>query len=153
MGWRVASSVGAQQFIQAEPASRVGLIQVLADMRAWLQSSDLSVREFETNLQGALDALARHDWSNEEKLRSELERQGQEYCDSGLGLVREDGRILHVCPGGETSVVHFHRPVKRLGFLWQRSAVLSQPSMPSSSLPELVRYFFEQKDHLLERIG
>lgn len=36
---------------------------------------------------------------------------------------------------------------------WAEANSAANCVLPSSSVPELVRYFFEHKDHLLERFG
>ena len=76
-------------------------------MRAWLQKHDLSSEEFEIpDASNAKKILGEFDW------QGELSRQLQttsETCDPGLGLVTDDGDILHICPGTcGRCMVHFH---------------------------------------------
>lgn len=76
-------------------------------MRAWLQKHDLSSDEFEIpDASSAKKVLREFDWQDQ------LSRQAQatsETCDAGLGLVTDEGDILHICPGANgRSMVHFH---------------------------------------------
>jgi len=76
-------------------------------MRAWLQKHDFSSEEFEiSDASNAKKILGEFDW------QGELSRQVQatsETCDPGLGLVTDEGDILHICPGTDgRCMVHFH---------------------------------------------
>lgn len=121
-------------------------------MKAWLQSADLSVREFEADESSAIPALEHHDWNSEELLQRKPQSNGLASCPAGLGLVLHDGRILHICPNGNSALVHFHRPTRLLSFVWPSQRILSQPDMPARRLPELVHHFFNQRDIALESL-
>lgn len=121
-------------------------------MQAWLQSADLSHRDFDVDVDGAIRALSSHDWVGETALSKRLESEGRDFCPAGLGLVRRDGQILHVCPEGDSAVVHWHRPTRLLGFLWKRQKVRTWEDVPLSSVPAAIRDFYNENDAALERM-
>lgn len=118
-------------------------------MNAWLQSADLSSVDLDLDVEGAVRALQGHDWAGEESRRTALERAGGEWCDPGLGLVREDGHLLHICPSGASATIHYRSRDRFLGVLWQRSRLVSRPAVPMADVPELIRAFFARNDKLL----
>lgn len=120
-------------------------------MKAWLQSADLSAVDLDLDVDGAIDALHGHDWASESARRAALERAGDEWCDPGLGLVRDDGDLLHICPAGATATVHHRSRDRFLGVLWQRNRLISTPSVPMPAIPELIRAFFAGDDAQLAR--
>ena len=122
-------------------------------MNAWLQSSDLSAHDLSLDAAEAVRTLQTHDWAQEIRRQADRERSGLESCPAGIGLMRDDGQILHICPSGDSALVHYHRNVRLLGFLWSRKLVLTQPAFPSGSVPDLIRWFFEGNDQALERIA
>jgi hypothetical protein len=121
-------------------------------MQAWLQSADLSHRDFEADADGAIRTLSSHDWDAETALSKRLESEGKESCPAGLGLVRKDGQILHVCPEGGSAVVHWHRPMRVLGFLWKQPSVRTWVDIPLSSIPTAIRNFYDENDLELEQL-
>ena len=121
-------------------------------MQAWLQSADFSHRDFEADVDGAIRARSSHDWYAETALSKRLEAEGKECCPAGLGLVRGDGRILHVCPEGGSAVVHWHRPTRVLGFLWKQQSVRTWSDIPLSSIPIAIHNFYDRNDLALEQL-
>lgn len=122
-------------------------------MKAWLQSADLSAVDLEPapDAEGAVRALQGHDWAGEAARRAALERAGAEWCDPGLGLVRADGHLLHICPSGATATVHHRFSERVLGMLWRRTRLVSTPSVAMADLPQLVRAFYAHDDALLAK--
>src|SRR5690606_34730305 len=111
-------------------------------MDCWLQSSDLSSRTIRADTASVLEALETHDWLTEDLTMQQLERDGLDSCPAGIGLVRGDGQILHVCPGPKTALVHHHLPARFLGFLWRRNVTRTAPNVPLQDVPRLIRIFF-----------
>ncbi|NLT69247.1 MAG: hypothetical protein GXX91_00970 [Verrucomicrobiaceae bacterium] len=72
----------------------------------------------------------------------QLEKSGSDCCPAGIGIVRGDGQILHICPNGNSALVHRHSSARVLGFLWQRPVVQTSDNVPLSDVPRLVRIFF-----------
>jgi hypothetical protein len=118
-------------------------------MKAWLQSADLSSVDLQLHVEEAIRTLHGHDWAGEEVRRAALERAGGEWCEPGLGLVREDGQILHLCPAGATATVYHHSRARVLGALWWRNRLVTRPSFPLADAADLVRAFFARNDALL----
>ncbi|MEM8770416.1 MAG: hypothetical protein AAGD92_02090 [Pseudomonadota bacterium] len=91
----------------------------------WIQSADLSTEEFPAAGASEIErALLSHDWAGEaEKEKRLLADDSPDCCPAGLGVVHEDGRMLHVCPDGEGNCqVHysFYESAKVLGFIPRR---------------------------------
>jgi hypothetical protein len=115
-------------------------------MRSWLQSSDLSSQEIGTDVESVLLALASHDWLAERQVFDQLEGAGSDCCPAGIGLVRDDGQILHICPDQGSALVHHHRTIRLLGFLWRRQVTRTETAVPVGELPGLIRTFFAGGD-------
>jgi hypothetical protein len=111
-------------------------------MNCWLQSSDLSSRSLRADTGSVLEAFETHDWLAEDLSMQQLERDGLDSCPAGIGLVRGDGQILHVCPGPGAALVHHHFPARALGFLWRRNLTRTAQNVPLHEVPRLIRIFF-----------
>ena|SRR5690606_30030521 len=111
-------------------------------MECWLQSSDLSWRALRADVGSVLDSFQAHDWLSEDASMREREESGLDACPAGIGMVRGDGQILHVCPGPTTALVHHHFPSRVLGFLWRRTVTKTVMDMPLHHVPRLIRIFF-----------
>ena len=76
----------------------------------WIQHADFESEEF--GLIGRADAqevFRKHNWKAELERRRELEEDGKETCDPGIGFVSNDKRILHLCPQASGRVLcHYH---------------------------------------------
>ena len=114
-------------------------------MEVWLQGSDFSSRDLAPDADTAIREMQSHDWADELQRRDARRRQGEEACDAGIGFVREDGQLLHVCPAGTTAVVHYHRPVRVLGFM-RRTEAVTHDAYPITGVPALVRRFYSGAD-------
>ena len=85
----------------------------------WIQGSDYSVREEDnvTSARQIVERLDAHDWAAEHAL---LESLGDDGCPAGLGIVREVGIILHLCPNSDGTIMtscNVSVPYKFLGFI------------------------------------
>jgi hypothetical protein len=118
-------------------------------MKAWIQSADFSQRDLDVDAEGAIRTLSSHDWSAETAMAKRLEGEGREFCQPGLGLVREDGHLLHVCPEGASASVHWQRPVSGLRqFLTKRHRAQETETwedVPLSRLPAAIRNFYNEE--------
>ena len=113
----------------------------------WIQSHDFSSEEMDgATAEQAKTALATFDWL------SEIEKQnqsGDENCDPGLGLISNDGSILHICPRDKESCsIHYHYPTSKkvLGFIpvtSQESHYIEKYSMAKAT--ELIDHHFDGK--------
>ena len=110
-------------------------------METWLQSSDLSTQNLKADVHSVLDALESHDWLAENLAMEQLEKSGSDSCPAGIGIVRGDGQILHICPSRSTALVHHHVSTRFLGFLWRRPVTRTAQAVPLSDLPRLIRIF------------
>jgi len=113
----------------------------------WIQSADFSSKELGVADQAeALRLLRDHPWSSELAALRGLEERGEECCPPGLGLVAEEGKILHFCPVRESEweVHHHYREARKiLGIIpssRDKSETFSGVSMPQAE--QLVVQFF-----------
>ena len=120
-------------------------------MKAWIQSSDFSSKEFDLDAAEATHAFTAHDWSRENAQCAQLESEGKEFCEPGLGLVRSDGQILHICPDDDSAMVHWHKPVRVLGFLWRSPRVESFRDYPLADVGALIEAFYREDDVEVEK--
>ena len=111
-------------------------------MEVWLQSSDLSSKRLSANVHSALDALESHDWPGESLAMAQLEKSGLPSCPAGIGIVRGDRQILHICPDGNTALVHHHLSPRVLGFLWRHHITHTATDVPLRDARRLIRMFF-----------
>ncbi|MEM6883396.1 MAG: hypothetical protein AAF571_00085 [Verrucomicrobiota bacterium] len=90
-------------------------------MLLWLQHSDFSTDDYQdATLESALEKFAAFDWPGELSQMEQAENQQEECCEPGIGLVRGDTHILHLCPhSAEKGSVFYHykKPAKVLGLI------------------------------------
>lgn len=122
-------------------------------MKVWIQSADFDAREFDLNENAAKRLFVEHDWVSEVRKQNAREEAGNEACPPGIGFVRDDGRILHLCPDGRNSMVYFHRPKKILGLFWAPNRVLTGTEISNGRASELIGYFYRKEDDHLEDIA
>lgn len=116
-------------------------------MDMWIQLHDFSHDEKKNvDITQAKQALESFDW------QSELTKRDQskgEICDPGLGLVREDKTILHICPQNKESCRIFYMyssPKKLLGFIplpSQKEHFIDSCSFKTAN--ELIQLHFDGK--------
>ena len=125
----------------------------------WTQRADFSSTEYApVDVDAAVRAFESHDWQDEWRLYDELEDTGAECCLPGIGFVRQDGDILHICPDkNSNAMVHYHfaAPRKLLGFIpWGSLSGETRFGVARSAVVELIRFFFEGRhDRMIERLG
>ena len=69
--------------------------------KCWLQRADFSADEREVEHADLAYGWFRDiDWPGELEFMQKLEESGVESCPPGLGVIRDDGAILHLCPNG-----------------------------------------------------
>lgn len=117
----------------------------------WIQTSDFESTDIGTvDARAATETFNGFDWTSEESRRAQMEREGRETCDSGMGLVSEDGRILHIGPTGHgKAFLHYHYPERRriLGIpLWKTQMTISNFDIEQSDIDEIIARFF-RNDH------
>ena len=120
-------------------------------MLVWLQHTDFTSDEYrEATLETAMKQFAAFDWPTELKRLAEAQQLQQEYCDPGIGLVRGDQHILHVCPhSAETGSVfyHYQQPAKVLGLIpYLSSEHLHADGFPLRRIGDLFEAHFSN-DH------
>ena len=113
-------------------------------MMMWIQLHDLSNKEMEgATKEQAEQALSTFDWKGELSKEKESE---DETCPPGLGLVSDEGEILHICPiNSESCFIHYHyfTSKKLLGFIpitGQENHFIETCSITKAT--ELIRYHF-----------
>ncbi len=92
-------------------------------MTGWIQKHDFSAKELGTLLESvALKALYGFDWDSERATTQE-----RETCCPGMGLIADDGTILHIIPLPEGNLIHHHwkREKKYLGLFRNICAINS----------------------------
>lgn len=70
----------------------------------WIQGSDYSNRA-EGDIKTArqmIELLETHDWAAEQL---HLDAAGEDACPAGLGIVKEAGVILHLCPNPDGTIM------------------------------------------------
>ncbi len=95
-------------------------------MTVWLQRHDLSSEDLEdTSMESVISILKDFDWKAESQKAEDARKSGHDFCMAGIGMIHEDGQILHVLPANdETSMCHYHYPVKQrriLGIIGKKS--------------------------------
>jgi hypothetical protein len=79
-------------------------------IKYWIQKADLSAQDFQpiTSFE-AVKIFQNYDWNSELSNRRQLEEDGKDFCDPGIGFVSSDQRILHVCPlDSHNAYFHYH---------------------------------------------
>jgi hypothetical protein len=121
-------------------------------MEVWIQSAKSEAEELNLSEEEAKRRFSFHDWAAERRAEAAREEAGQESCAPGMGFVRDDGRILHICPGESVCMVHFHKPTKILGLLRTSNRVHTAPEIPNDRARELIGHFYRRRDDVLEGI-
>ncbi len=78
-------------------------------MNAWIQKHDFSSGELGTvSKREAIEALNGFDWDSELQKEAKAIELGHEACSPGMGLIADDGTILHIVPSKEGHLIHHH---------------------------------------------
>ena len=111
----------------------------------WIQRADFSTSQHgQVNEQDALPAYQRHDWIAEVAQVRRLADSEADHCSPGIGFVTGTGDLLHVCPDGETAVVHYHFEERRklFGLVPSRKLhVVTAEAVPPGTVLDLIRLF------------
>ncbi len=89
-------------------------------MTVWLQRHDLSSEDLDdSSMESVISLLQSFDWQTEiQKEKKERESGGMNCCPAGIGMVHDEGQILHVVPTDSSdSMCHYHFPVRHRKFL------------------------------------
>ena len=117
----------------------------------WIQHADFSSDDFDpVDYRQATVVIQAYDWTTELRNQADREAAGEEACDSGVGFVAPEGRILHICPGpGGQCYFHYHFTESRkiLGLIPASSqSIRSAFDVPVSDIPDVIYRFFNS-DH------
>ncbi len=84
-------------------------------MTVWIQRHDLSSENLEdTSVESVISVLKDFDWVGERQKEKAARDSGKDHCPAGIGIIHDDGQILHVVPADDgTSMCHYHYPVKQ----------------------------------------
>ena len=124
-------------------------------MKYWIQRADFSAEDLEAVSPAELcSAFERHDWAGEERFRQSLESEGKEWCPPGFGLVPDDGRLLHICPGDKGSAqYHYHYPERRrvLGIIpLQREARITWDGSTARACEAIELFVAQRHEELID---
>jgi hypothetical protein len=111
----------------------------------WIQRADFSTTEHgQVGEHEAVQAYQRHDWIAEVAQARRLEAAAAEHCAPGIGFVADADHFLHVCPDGNSAVVHYHFEGEHrvLGlFSSRRPRMVTVEGVPPGTVLELIRLF------------
>lgn len=98
------------------------------------------------------------DWELELRLCEQSDRDGSDYCDPGVGLVREDANILHLCPKNSSVAAvfyHYRKPERLFGiFPYLSSETVHAHDFPLKNCRELFSAHFDQnQEHTLQLLA
>ena len=122
-------------------------------MNYWIQNSDFSnptglgESELVESAGQLLGILAEYDWAKENAYEEKcLAKNNDDCCPAGIGIVSDEGHILHICPKMTkgTAVVHLHHEVstKILGFIKStKDQVTTFENVPQSKLESAIKNF------------
>jgi hypothetical protein len=115
----------------------------------WIQRADTSKRHFPTTDEvGAMVAFESHDWRSELLFKAQLEMEGVEFCEPGIGFVTDDGKTLHICPLTHANADYHFRFVqtkKVLGLIPRTSSrVLSRRNQSFLECLTAIEHFFRE---------
>ena len=121
-------------------------------MDYWIQNSDFSnptgIGESEPveSVRQLMNILTEYDWAKENAYEEKCLANNDSCCPAGIGIVAEDGHLLHICPKVKkgTVDVHFQHSVsiKILGFIkWNKSQWTTYEKIPFAKLESAVKSF------------
>ena len=122
----------------------------------WVQRGDLSAVDYEAvDAARAINIYSTHDWDEELRFFSQIEKSGADSCPPGIGFVDPDGPILHVCPGAhDDALVHYttNQSHTLLGFIpTGERMTYTRHGVTHTQVVELIRSFFDGQHDLLVR--
>lgn len=122
----------------------------------WIQKSDLSVAiddEVVTSAAQVLSVFDTFNWQAELDNLKESESTGDENCPAGLGIVKPNGEILHLCPNPDKTVLaiwHHRVPYKLFGFIKiTRINLTTDENLALQTAREAINRFIKEDDNWL----
>jgi len=120
-------------------------------MLVWLQHANYASDEYrDTTLETALEKFSTFDWQRELVKYEQAKENREDCCDPGIGLIRGDTHILHICPHSpEIASVFYHykEPARILGIMpYLSSEDLHARNFPLKNIKELFAAHFAN-DH------
>ena len=89
---------------------------MMHSLNVWVQHANLST-PIDTHVQTAeqvMTVFKAEDWAGQLKEIDRLMKAGENACPPGMGVVRFDGAILHICPQSESKAnIHWHSQAKK----------------------------------------
>ena len=88
-------------------------------MTVWLQRHDLTSEDLtDSSMDSAVSTLESFDWQDEIEKEIAAEKAGEDRCPPGMGLIHEEGQILHIIPTENGRFFcHYLYPTKQRKFL------------------------------------
>ena len=122
----------------------------------WIQRGDLSAVDYKAvDAARAINVYSTHDWNEELRFFSQIEKSGADSCPPGIGFVDPDGPILHVCPGAHNdALVHYtsNQSRKLLAFIpTGERMTYTRQRVTHTEVVELIRWFFDGRHDLLAK--
>lgn len=125
-------------------------------MQIWIQRADISVAVEQpiNSPEEAMEKFLAFDWETQWSSFDALIKRDADCCPPGLGLVREDRNILHICPKSEgLMTVFWHKPQPRRLFGFRKRHSPSNPAQLNSvKTRHIVEMFFSRNDLALAQI-
>ena len=121
-------------------------------MEYWIQNSDfsspegLSENEPVQSAKQIIEIILAYDWARENAFEEERMAGDGDSCPAGIGIMADDGHILHMCPKATqgTATIYFHHkvPAKFLGFISiSKTQITTYEKIPLAKLESAVRNF------------
>lgn len=119
-------------------------------MNVWIQKHDFVSEEFELEKSEAvIKLLGEFDWDQELKLQKEKEDKGEDNCPPGLGIVADNGHILHLCPDKNKKYLAFFHYPEEVRFLrifkFTPQKTLSRENLDHSTVLEIIPYMMQRQ--------
>ncbi len=116
-GWdpaaRVKEKVSPEPQWQTFSAPPIDPVQESGSSRneCWIQSGDYSLKIYPlVDARESIRVYRAHDWARELALLDEMKARQQDYCEPGIGFIRDTGRFLHICHGGAGRLAIYFQP-------------------------------------------
>ena len=123
----------------------------------WIQAADYST-PVKTSVDSASEAI-RHfdsfDWLSALKMGLDRSARDEDHCPVGMGVVRDDATIIHVCPAPDMNLsVVWHSPFKRKfwGIFRKRIEPFETVGLSRNDLDKILRLFLNRQDAALAEV-
>lgn len=120
-------------------------------MLLWIQLHDFTSEEMPTvDAKAAKRAFREFDWASELRRHKEALEKEEDCCDPGLGLVSDNGSILHLCPINEKFLCfyyHYMTIKKEFVFVSTESEETHfVESFPIAEIEDVIGFHFASDD-------